>query len=283
MSAATANPKLSADQKPAEETVLCTVRPMLIKPGILSHDDPGHNTLKTFIDLLDTTATEKEQRLNVSPFRAVGNTFDFSDPAKCYLPNVWQFADQADLAHLYDTVFRSNKQPDFIKAANLQIYIWFPQCGPQPSKKPSFHHLIDIRNYTLYDWYGCLPRDEPKTSRTLVLTTERVVEDCPHWSKYSVTPVDPLPGSHAAASHGPPPTRIGVMNSHFPHGVLYPPPPEDENPNIVPHHIYSGIHLSHSHRLALPPPGILSNNQPAWPGSPIVPREIYLSSSTSQQ
>ncbi|KAF6781396.1 hypothetical protein CMUS01_16778, partial [Colletotrichum musicola] len=127
MSAATANPKLSTDQKPAEETTLCAIRPMLVKPGILPHDDPGHNTLKTFVDLLDTTATEKEQRLKVSPFRAVGNTFDFSDPAKCHLPNVWQFADQFDLARLYDAVFRIDKQPDFIKAANLQIYMWFPQ------------------------------------------------------------------------------------------------------------------------------------------------------------
>ncbi|KAF6811217.1 hypothetical protein CPLU01_15153, partial [Colletotrichum plurivorum] len=96
--AATTNPKPSAAQKPGEETILCTVRPMFIKPGILSYIDPGHNNLKTFINLLDTTATEKEQRLKVSPFRAVGNTFDFSDPAKCHLPNVWQFADQFDLA-----------------------------------------------------------------------------------------------------------------------------------------------------------------------------------------
>ncbi|KAF6780872.1 hypothetical protein CSOJ01_16114 [Colletotrichum sojae] len=93
-------------------------------------------------------------------------------------------------------------------------------------------------------------------------------EDCPHWSKYPATPVPPMPGSHAVASHGPPPTRIGVMNRHFPHGVLYPPPPEDESPNVVPHHIYGGI---------------LSNDRPAWPESPIVPREIYLSSSTAQK
>ncbi|KAJ0336227.1 hypothetical protein COL154_013564 [Colletotrichum chrysophilum] len=283
MYAATANPKLSGDPKPAEEMMLCAIRPMLVKPGILPHNDPGHNTLRTFIDLLDTTATEKEQRLKVSPFRAVGNTFDFRDPAKCHLPNVWQFADQADLARLYDAVFRSDKQPDFVKAANLQIYIWFPQRGPQPSKKPNFHHLIDIRNLTLYGWCGCLPRDDPKTSRTLVLTTDRVFEDCPHWSKYPATPVNHLSGSHAAASHGPPPVPIGVINGHFPHGVLYPPPPEDENPNVVPYHIYGGIHLNHSRGLALPPPGILSNDQPAWPESHIVPREIYLSSSTSQQ
>ncbi|KAF6821136.1 hypothetical protein CPLU01_12563 [Colletotrichum plurivorum] len=260
---------------------------MLVKPGILPHDDPGHNTLKTFIDLLDTTATEKEQRLKVSPFRAVGNTFDFCEPTKCHLPNVWQFADQADLARLYDAVFRSDKQPNFVKAANLQIYIWFPQCGPQPSKKPNFHHLIDIRNFTtLYGWCEYLPRDDPKsarTSRTLVLTTDRVFKNCPHWSKYPVTPVELMSDSHAAASHGPPPTRIGVINNHFPHGVLYPPPPEDENSNVVPHHIYGGVHLNHSHRLALPSPGILSNDQVAWPESPIVPREIYLSSSTSQQ
>ncbi|KAF6781996.1 hypothetical protein CSOJ01_16039 [Colletotrichum sojae] len=268
MSTSTANPKPSADKKSTEETILCTVRPMFIKPGILSCDDPGHNNLKTFIDLLDTTATEKEQRLKVSPFRAVGNTFDFSDPAKCHLPNVWQFADQLDLARLYDAVFRINKQPDFIKAANLQIYMWFPQRGPQPSKKPNFHHLIDIRNFTLYGWCGCLPRDDPKTSRTLILTTDRMFEDCPHWSKYPATPVQPTPGSHATAPQGPPPTRIGVINGHFPHGVLYPPPPEDESPNVVPHHIYGGI---------------LSNDRPAWPESAIVPREIYLSSSTAQK
>ncbi|KAF6786830.1 hypothetical protein CSOJ01_15331 [Colletotrichum sojae] len=111
--AATTNPKPSAAQKLVEETILCTVRPLFIKPGILSYDDPGHNNLKTFIDLLDTTATEKEQRLKVSSFRAVGNTFDFSNPAKCHLPNVWQFADQLDLARLYDAVFCINKQPDF--------------------------------------------------------------------------------------------------------------------------------------------------------------------------
>ncbi|KAH9225124.1 hypothetical protein K456DRAFT_1732153 [Colletotrichum gloeosporioides 23] len=283
MSATTAYPKLSPDPKPAEEMMLCAIRPTLIKPSILPHNNPSHNTLRTFIDLLDTTATEKEQHLKVSPFRAVGNTFDFRDPAKCHLPNVWQFADQADLARLYDAVFRSDKQPDFVKAAHLQIYIWFPQRGPQPSKKPNFHHLIDIRNLTLYGWCGYLPRDDPKTSRTLVLTTDRMVEDCPHWSKYPATPVDNLSGSHAAASHGPPPIQIGVINGHFPHGVLYPPPPEDENPNVVPYHIYGGIHLNHSRGLALPPPGILSNDQPAWPESPIVPREIYLSSSTSQQ
>ncbi|KAJ0270391.1 hypothetical protein CBS470a_013526 [Colletotrichum nupharicola] len=147
------NPKMPAGQKAAEEKIPCAIHPMLVKPGILPHDDPGHNTLKTFIDLLDTTATEKEQR---------GNTFDFSDPAKCHLPNVWQFADQADLARLYDAVFRSDKQPDFIKAANLQIYIWFPQRGLQPSKKPNFHHLIDIRNFTLHGWCDYLPRDDPK-------------------------------------------------------------------------------------------------------------------------
>ncbi|KAJ0344355.1 hypothetical protein COL154_010869 [Colletotrichum chrysophilum] len=276
------NSKLSADQKPAEETILCAIRPMLVKPSILPHDDPSHNTLRTFIDFIDSNATGKEQRLKASPFRAVGSTFDFSDPAKCHLPNVWQFAVQADLARLYDAVFRSDKQPDFIKAANLQIYIWFPQHGPQPSKKPNFHHLIDIRNFTLYGWCGCLPRDNPKTSRTLVLTTDRVFEDCPHWSKYSATPVEPMPDSHAAASHGPLPAPIGVINGHFPHGVLYP-PPEDENSNVVPYHIYGGVHLNHSHRLALPSPGILSNDQAAWPESPIVPREIYLSSSTSQQ
>ncbi|KAK1490751.1 hypothetical protein CCUS01_14346 [Colletotrichum cuscutae] len=119
----TAYPKLSPDPKPAEEIMLCAIRPTLIKPSILPHNDPGHNTLRTFIDLLDTTATEKEQCLKVSPFRAVGNTFDFRDPAQCHLPNVWQFADQADLARLYDAVFRSDKQPDFVKAAHLQIYI----------------------------------------------------------------------------------------------------------------------------------------------------------------
>ncbi|KAJ0298897.1 hypothetical protein Brms1b_013274 [Colletotrichum noveboracense] len=259
MSAAAANPKLSADQKPAKETMLGAVHPMFIKPGILSYDDPGHNTLKTFVDLLNTTATEKEQRLKVSPFRAVGNTFDFNDPAKCHLPNVWQFADQADLACLYDAVFRSDKQPDFIKAANVQIYIWFPQRGPQPSKKPNFHHLIDIRNFTLYGWCGCLPRDDPNTSRTLVLTTDRMFEDCPHWSKYPATPVPPMPGSHAVASHRPPSTRIDVINGYFPHGVLYPPPPEDENLNIVPHHIYGGIHLNHSHGLALSSSDVYQN------------------------
>ncbi|GJC78983.1 hypothetical protein ColLi_01821 [Colletotrichum liriopes] len=154
MSAATVNPKPSADQKPPEETILCAVYPMLVKPGILPHDDPSHSTLRTFIDLLDTTATEKEQRLKASPFRAAGNTFDFSNPAKCHLPDVWQFADQANLARLYDAVFRSDKQPDFVKATNLQIYIWSHQRGPQPSKKPNFH----------YGWCGCFPRDNPKAN-----------------------------------------------------------------------------------------------------------------------
>ncbi|KAF6794164.1 hypothetical protein CMUS01_16048 [Colletotrichum musicola] len=204
--AATTNPKPSAAQKLGEETILCTVRPMFIKPGILLYDDPGHNNLKTFIDLLDTTATEKD------------------DPAKCHLPNVWQFADQSDLARLYDA-----------------IYIWFPQRGPQPSKKPNFHHLIDIRNLTLYGWCGCLPRDDPKTSRTLILTTDRMFEDCPHWSKYPATPVQPTPGSHATAPQGHPPTRIGVINGHFPRGLLYSLLPEDESPNVVPHHIYGLI------------------------------------------
>ncbi|KAF4920661.1 hypothetical protein CGCVW01_v006690 [Colletotrichum viniferum] len=103
--------------------------------------------------------------------------------------------------------------------------------------------------------------------------------DCTHWLKYPATPVQFTPSSHVTAPYGPPPTRIGVINGYFPYGVLYPPPPEDENLNIVPHYIYSGIHLDYSYGWALPPPGILSNNQPAWPESPIVPREIYLSSS----
>ncbi|KAF4895129.1 hypothetical protein CGCF415_v012019 [Colletotrichum fructicola] len=255
---------------------------MTKETDILPHNDPSHNTLRTFIDLLDTTATQKEQRLKVSPCRTVGNTFDFSNPVKCHLPNVWQFADQADLARLYDAVFRSDKQPDFIKAANLYIYIWFPQRRPRPSKKPNFHHLINIQNFTLYSWCGYLPRNNLKTSCTLVLTTDRM-HDCTHWSKYPATPVQSTPGSHATAPHGPPSTRIGVINGHFPHGVLYPPPLEDKNSNIVPHHIYGGIHLDHSHGRALPPPGILSNDRPAWPESPIIPREIYLSSSTSQK
>ncbi|KAK1840382.1 hypothetical protein CCHR01_16991 [Colletotrichum chrysophilum] len=281
MSAAAANPKLSADQKPPGETTFCAIRPMLVKPGILPSNDPNHKTLRTFIDFLDTTATEKEQRLKVSPSRAVGNTFNFSDPAKCHLPNVWQFADQADLAHLYDAVFRSDRQPDFIKAANLQIYIWFPQQGPQPFKQPNSHHLIDIRNFTLYDWCGCLPRDDPKTSRILVLTTDRAHEDYPHWSKVPAADVETAPGSHAAAPRGPLPTRLGVITRHFPHGVPDPLPLEDENPNVVPRHIYGGIHLNNSHELALPPPGILSNGQPVWSGSPIVPKEVYLGSSSS--
>ncbi|KAF6780636.1 hypothetical protein CSOJ01_16128 [Colletotrichum sojae] len=46
--------------------------------------------------------------------------------------------------------------------------------------------------------------------------------------------------------------------------------------------MYGGIHLNHSHGWAPPSPGILSNDRPAWPESPIVPKEIYLSSSTSQ-
>ncbi|KAF9872600.1 hypothetical protein CkaCkLH20_09779 [Colletotrichum karsti] len=265
MSAATtANPKLVANQKSPRETIFCAIRPMLVKPGILPHDDPDHKTLRTFIDFLDTTATEKEQRLKVSPFRAVGNTFNFSDPAKCHLPTIWQFANHTDLARLYDAVFRSNKQPDFIKAANLQIYIWFPQQGPQLSKQPDTCHLIDIRNFTLYDWCGCLPRDNPKTSRILVLTTDRMHEDCPHWSRYPAADVKTAPGSHAAAPRGPLPTRLGVITRHFPHGVPYPPPQEDENPNVVPRHIYGGIHLNISHELALPPSGILSNGQPVW-------------------
>ncbi|KAF6824978.1 hypothetical protein CMUS01_10015 [Colletotrichum musicola] len=248
------NSKPPAHQKPPGEAILCAIHPMLVKPGILSHDDPGHNTLKTFIDLLDTTATEKEQRLKASRFRA--------------------FADQADLARLYDAVFRSDRQPEFVKAANLQIYIWFPQHGPQPSKKPNFHHLIDIRSFTLYGWCGCLPRDDPKTSRTLILTTDRMLEDCPHWSKYPATPVQPRPGSHATAPQGPHPTRIGVINGHFPHGVLYPPPPEDEKSKIVPHHIYGGIQFTHRPGLALPPADIFSDNQPVWPKAPLVPERF---------
>ncbi|KAF6806914.1 hypothetical protein CPLU01_15852 [Colletotrichum plurivorum] len=182
-----------------------------------------------------------------------------------------------------DTSSKSTNEILLLDAANLQIYIWFPQRGPQPSKKPNFHHLIDIRNLTLYGWCGCLRRDDPKTSRTLILTTDRMFEDCPHWSKYPATPVQPTPGSHATAPQGPPPTRIGVINGHFPRGLLYPPPPEDDSPHVVPHHIYGGIHLDHSHERAPPPPGILSNDRPAWPESPIVPREIYLSSSTAQK
>ncbi|KAK1597489.1 uncharacterized protein LY79DRAFT_576758 [Colletotrichum navitas] len=58
----------------------------------------------------------KKRRLDISPSRAVGNILDFNNPAKCHLPNVWQFADQADLFRLYDAVFHSKKQPNFLKS-----------------------------------------------------------------------------------------------------------------------------------------------------------------------
>ncbi|KAH9235758.1 hypothetical protein K456DRAFT_1722582 [Colletotrichum gloeosporioides 23] len=84
----------------------------------------------------------------------------------------------ADLARLYSAVFRSNKQPNFIKAAKLQIYIWFPLHGPHSSKFQEAHFTVQLAFGSCLSTAGMGASPATTQSRTLILTTDCMFEDC---------------------------------------------------------------------------------------------------------
>ncbi|CAI0650648.1 unnamed protein product, partial [Colletotrichum noveboracense] len=183
------------------------------------HPSPKRSRPQRPQKLLNTTATEKEQRLKVSPFRAVGTTFIFGNPAKCKLLTIYRakpldqipkrdassweavevayFTGQVDLARLYNAGFPQHQITQLHQGRQIADLHLVPLHGSHSSKFQEAHFTVQWafgsclptagvgaspattqRSVLINFFLHVIPETHP-TSRTLILTTDRMFEDCP--------------------------------------------------------------------------------------------------------